>query len=86
MMITDQTPQLRPGSERCQCGECHQFFSTTRNFDKHRVGPYDGVRRCLTAAEMVSKKGLVLVNGVWQRPPSPGFSRATQEVLLEGDA
>jgi hypothetical protein len=73
MTITDQTPQLRPGSERCQCGECHQFFSTTRNFDKHRVGPYDGVRCCLSPAEIANKKGLVLVNGVWTGQPRPEF-------------
>lgn len=76
--------ELRPGSQRCQCAACHQYFSTTSNFDKHRVGDYEAGRRCRTAKEMVAK-GLVLVDGVWQGPPSTHFSQLSpqQDRLLE---
>lgn len=56
-------------SEMCECPTCLRYFSTTANFDRHRVGPFDGERRCLTAAEMTAK-GMVEKGGVWkQRPP-----------------
>lgn len=57
-------PTLRLGSERCQCEACSMFFSTTRNFDAHRVGPHDHRRRCLTPAELESK-GYIQKDGVW---------------------
>lgn len=49
-------PDLKGG--RCQCGACGQFFSSVREFDRHRVGSYGehahdpGTRRCLTVAEL----------------------------------
>jgi hypothetical protein len=49
-------PKLTGG--RCQCATCSEPFSSAREFDLHRIGPYaePGVwahkRRCLTPAEM----------------------------------
>lgn len=48
--------ELPLGSEMCECPTCHLFFSTTRNFDRHQIGPYhDNSRRCLTPQEMEAK-------------------------------
>lgn len=71
------TIELRRGSERCQCGVCGEYFSTTSNFDKHRTGSYEGTRRCMTVREM-EKKGLVQVNGIWQGKPSQTYSLASR--------
>ena len=65
-------PELKPnkpGQDRriCQCGECGAFFSTVSVFDRHRIGPHDGERRCLTVAEMQKRK-LVNRAGVWGQP------------------
>lgn len=69
--------QLPLGSEMCECPTCHLFFSTTANFDRHRIGPYhDNSRRCLTPQEMEAK-GMVERRGVWrQQPPKKPFIRA----------
>jgi hypothetical protein len=57
-------PPLRHGSSMCDCPTCGLRFSATSTFDKHRQGPYDGDRRCLTPKEMRAKK-MVERNGVW---------------------
>lgn len=69
-----RTPEemLHPGSERCMCAECGRYFSTTRNFDRHRIFIDKDVqdwdrRRCLTPAEMKAK-GLIEKDGVWKQP------------------
>lgn len=41
---------LKP--EHCPVAGCHQTFSGTTAGDRHRVGPYGGKRRCLSASEM----------------------------------
>ena len=41
--------------QKTMCGMCHEYFSSTREFDRHRVGEYGKTppaRRCLTTAEM----------------------------------
>lgn len=43
------------------CSVCHLTFVSTSSFDAHRVGPYDGERRCLTVDEM----------GDWEILPGP---------------
>jgi hypothetical protein len=35
------------------CPVCHETFANTRAGDRHRVGPHDGDRRCLTIVEML---------------------------------
>ena len=37
---------------RCQCPACGDYFTSTRAFDRHRVGQFGNDRRCLTATEM----------------------------------
>ena len=42
---------------RCQCPTCGECFTSTRAFDRHRIGSYakpnqPNTRRCLTANEM----------------------------------
>lgn len=42
---------------RCQCPTCGEYFTSTRAFDRHRVGSYakpgqPNTRRCMCAAEM----------------------------------
>lgn len=36
-------------------GGCCQNFASLNAFDKHRTGPHDGNRRCLTVAELTAK-------------------------------
>ncbi len=43
---------LKPGSRRCQCPTCGEYFNSVTAFDRHRVGDFDTARRCLTVAEM----------------------------------
>lgn len=44
------TPKLT--GNRCQCPTCGEYFTSTRAFDRHRVGQFGPARRCLTVAEM----------------------------------
>jgi len=37
---------------RCQCPTCGDYFTSTRAFDRHRIGQFGNDRRCLTADEM----------------------------------
>jgi len=42
---------------RCQCPACGEYFTSSRAFDRHRIGGFarqsvPNMRRCLTAAEM----------------------------------
>lgn len=71
--------------DRCQCPTCKLYFTTTRNFDKHRVGKYtDQSRRCVHPSEV----GLVQrPDGFWSMPPNPRrslSSRARSGDLAEG--
>jgi hypothetical protein len=55
---------LRLTGDRCRCTACGALFTTTRNFDKHRVGKYPE-RRCAEPSAV----GLVLnARGFWSRP------------------
>jgi hypothetical protein len=49
-----------------ECGPCGKFFTSTKMFDKHRVGEHWPVctRRCLETFEMESL-GMVERDGVW---------------------
>lgn len=81
-------PELKPnkpGQDRriCQCGECFAFFAAVSVFDRHRTGPYDGNRRCLTTAEMTAR-GLVNREGVWGRKaPAEGLRHWGTAVAVE---
>lgn len=54
---------IRSG-DRNQCPTCHQYFNSTRAFDKHRVGDH-GRRRCMTTEEMLAKKMRLNAAGFW---------------------
>ena len=50
------------GTERCECPTCHEVFSTTNNFDRHRKGAHGSDRHCVDPASVglvigVSSKG-----------------------------
>ncbi len=38
-----------------QCGACGEDFTSVTLFDKHRVGPHDNGRRCLSVRELERK-------------------------------
>ena len=57
------------GEKRCQCPACGQFFNRVSTFDKHRVGAYDGNRRCLSPDEMSGKGWALNSAGFWITAP-----------------
>lgn len=76
-----RTRELRLGSEMCECPTCGRFFSTTANFDRHRIGAFDDdSRRCLSPAEMTAK-GLVEKSGVWKQNPPVGYTRGFSALM-----
>jgi hypothetical protein len=79
----DMTLELRQGSSRCMCGQCHQFFSGTSLFDAHRVGDYAAGRTCMTVKEMEAK-GYVNRAGVWGWP-APENGRGSLYAPREAD-
>lgn len=54
------------GSNISQCPVCGEVFSTVRNFDAHRVGPWEA-RRCLTEDELLSKGYHKDDRGIWRK-------------------
>lgn len=54
-------------------GGCCKSFRSLGGFDKHRVGPFDGDRRCLTADELAAAGWSVDDDGLW-RMPAPAVS------------
>lgn len=48
------------------CSACHLSFRSQSAFDKHRTGPYDGQRRCLTPDEMEGKGWSLDDKGDWR--------------------
>ena len=49
-------------------GGCCKSFRSLSGFDKHRTGPYDGERRCLTADELAAKGWTCDDNNTWRMP------------------
>jgi len=56
---------MRLTGDRNQCPSCKLAFNSTKAFDKHRTGPFDGGRRCLTETEMQSKGMSISSAGFW---------------------
>ena len=56
---------MRLSGDRNQCPTCGQYFNSSAAFDKHRTGPLDGDRRCLTEPEMLSKGMAKSNSGFW---------------------
>jgi len=76
---------------RCQCPVCLLPFSSVREFDRHRVGPYakpgtmHGNRRCLTVAELEARGWHTNPRGFWMQPrreSAPAGVRATRATLV----
>jgi hypothetical protein len=49
-------------------GGCCKSFRSLGGFDKHRTGPYDGERRCLTSGELTAKGWTCDDNNTWRMP------------------
>ena len=47
-------PRLKPGTNRCLCSVCGEYFSSDRAFDRHRHGPADD-RSCFTPPDMYQR-------------------------------
>lgn len=72
-------PRLTSG--RCRCAACGDYFTSTRSFDRHRMGAYAkpgkwrGERRCLTVVELLARGWQKSARGFWlqlrpQRAPA----------------
>lgn len=65
---------VRLTGNRCQCAGCGLLFSSTREFDRHRIGAYSERkggchgRRCLSVQEMVAKAWRCNARGFWMQP------------------
>lgn len=57
-------PVLR-GEGRSKCPTCGEYFTSTRGFDDHRIGPFGGARRCLTQTEMAALGWRQRDDGFW---------------------
>lgn len=63
-MVHPECGKTWTGLRKEHCPACHETFSTTRAGDAHRKGTPGIDRRCISPADA----GLVMVEGVWQRP------------------
>ncbi len=60
--------------DKCRCMACGEYFTTTRNFDKHRKGKYP-LRACTPPAAA----GLVRQpSGFWSGPGPLEFTTAVR--------
>lgn len=78
---------------RCQCTACGEYFNGMQPFDKHRIGPFDDTRRCLTVPEMTARGWTRNAAGFWceranslAKPCAHGFvaSRGTPAIVTQG--
>lgn len=58
-------PQLRPGSQVCQCAYCDLYFTGIKPFDRHLKGKGTGDVSCRTVKEMEAIGMNTNSNGVW---------------------
>jgi hypothetical protein len=58
-----------PGN-RCQCPDCGLYFTSVREFDRHRVGQYGptNTRRCRSVRELQHLGWCTNKNGFWHQP------------------
>jgi hypothetical protein len=73
---------LKGTKSRCQCVVCGEFFSTTRNFDKHRKGDHDN-RYCVDPEDVGLVIGESHGNTFWKEEGSNGTAGRV-EVSLSG--
>lgn len=64
-------PRLTAG--RCQCPACGEFFTSVREFGRHRIGSFAQMgggghdRRCLTAEELKARAWRKDARGFWMQ-------------------
>lgn len=87
-------PRLTGG--RCHCVGCGLFFTSRREFDRHRIGSYakprewEGNRRCLTSAELQARGWRTNERGLWMQsrpqcaPAGPQGPRVNWSAGMEG--
>lgn len=66
-------PMLPPGTNRCRCPACGEYFTSPGAFDMHRAGEH-GSRYCIHPSELTTKDGSPQMaknkTGHWTRPYS----------------
>lgn len=60
-------PMTPPGTGRCRCTACGEYFGGERGFDMHRVGVFPDSRRCLNPTEMLGIGLQQVSSGHWAR-------------------
>ena len=61
-------PMLRPGTDRCRCMDCGEYFNSSHAFTEHRTGAYGAGgadRRCLSPEELESQGWARNESGHW---------------------
>ena len=84
MSRNKRDPKLPHGSDKCQCTACGEYFSSTYAFDRHRYGPFNGDRRCLSGDEMVAKGWSKGPLRHWARRAMPHTVVVAKKALDEG--
>ena len=64
-------PRRRLRGDRNQCPTCQQYFNSSKAFEQHRAGLFNGTRSCLTVVEMLGKDFGKTKDDYWLCPVSP---------------
>lgn len=71
MNIAQSDSKLPPGSNRCKCGACGEYFGGVYAFDMHRYGRPGHDRSCLAPSAMRDRANQPLLRldsrGIWVR-------------------
>lgn len=59
--------KLPPGTNRCRCAACGEYFGGVGTFDKHRVG-HPAERSCLGRVQMRERGLRINEKGYWVTP------------------
>lgn len=72
------------GTETCMCTMCGEMFSTTRNFDKHRLSIEKAEKLHTSRCQNPTTVGLEFNKGVWKAPFNPNASFLSREAAAKG--
>jgi len=64
-------PRRKLRGDRNQCCACDEYFNSSKAFDQHRTGLFNGTRRCLTVFEMQVKNFEKTKDDFWLCPVAP---------------
>jgi len=64
-------PRRKLRGDRNQCAACLEYFNSSKAFDQHRTGLFNGTRRCLTVVEMQAKNFSKTKDDFWLCPVTP---------------